>query len=339
MRTALRRRLLPAAAVFLLAALPACSSSSSDSGSGSGSDAAKATESGWSFTDDLGKTVKLDKAPTRIAGVNDQIVPLMNYGLEPVASWGYSSIKDDARFDDLDTSGVKQVGTAYGEIDLEELAAQRPDVIVSEVYPTDEKGTIDESQPDYGFKDLDQQKQIEAIAPVITIKLGGDGADVVERTTEFAEALGADAKTVAEAKERYETASAALTKAAKDNPVTVTSLYADTDGVSVAKAEDDPALNLYAGLGVKFFEPKPKGYYWGNYSWENAGQIGGDMWLLQQAGYDTAQLKKQPTVADDAALAAGQVHPWVSAALDYVSQADYMEQLAGWITDTKPLDD
>jgi iron complex transport system substrate-binding protein len=327
-------RLLPAAAaVVVLAALSACSAESS------GSDTAKsaASEGAWSFTDDLGKTVTLDQAPTRVAGMNDQVVPLLQYGLEPVASWGYSSLKDDARFDDLNTSGITQIGTAYGEIDLEKLAAARPDVIISEVYPTDAKGTIDETQPDYGFKDLAQQKQVEAIAPVITVLLGGDGGDVVDSTTKLAEALGADAATVDKAKQRYDTAAAGLKKAVAANPVTVTALYADSDGVSVAKAHEDPALDLLADLGVTFFEPKPEGYYWGNYSWENAGQIGGDLWLLQQAGYDTAQLKKQPTVADAPALTSGQVQPWVSAALDYVSQADYIEQLTGWITDAKPV--
>ncbi|OIJ68631.1 ABC transporter substrate-binding protein [Streptomyces mangrovisoli] len=326
------RRLLPLAVVSLLAVLTACSSSTPAASAG-----ATASKGPWTFTDDLGKTVKLDHAPTRVAGMNDEVVPLLHYGLKPVASWGYSAIKDDARFDGLDTSGIAQIGTAYGELDLEKLAAARPDVIVSEVFPTDEKGTIDKSQPDYGFKDLAQQKQVEAIAPVITIVIGGDGADVVDHTTKLATALGADSATVAKARTRYDTAAAGLKKAAAAHPVTVTALYADSDGVNVAKAQDDPALRLYADLGVTFFAPTPKGYYWANYSWENAGRIGGDVWLLEQDGYDSAHLKKQPTVADSAALAAGQVHPWVSAALDYVSQADYMNRLAGWLTDSKAV--
>ena len=32
---------------------------------------APSAEGGWSFTDDLGNTVELDEAPTRIAGLND----------------------------------------------------------------------------------------------------------------------------------------------------------------------------------------------------------------------------------------------------------------------------
>ncbi|BBB02290.1 putative ferrichrome ABC transporter substrate-binding protein [Actinacidiphila reveromycinica] len=327
-----RIRLLPLVAAALIAALAACSSSTSSSTS----DAA-ASHQRWTFTDDLGKTVTLDHAPTRVAGMNDEIVPLMHYGLKPVASWGYSTIKDDARFDGLDTSGVQQVGSVAGEIDVEKLAAARPDIIVSEVYPTDEKGTIDTTQPDYGFKDLAQQKQVEAIAPVVTILIGGDGADVVEHTTKLALALGADSATVAKAKATYTAASDRLRKAAAANPVTVAALYADSDGINAAKYQDDPALRLYSDLGVKFFAPEPKGFYWADYSWENAGQVGGDVWLLEQDGYDRAQLAKQPTVAKSPALAAGQVHPWLSATLDYVSQAQYMDQLSGWIGAAKAV--
>jgi iron complex transport system substrate-binding protein len=327
-----RLRLLPLLALALIAALAACSSSNSGADS-----AASASSQRWTFTDDLGKTVTLDHAPQRVAGMNDEIVPLMHYGIEPVAAWGYATFKADARFDGLDTSGVQQVGSVAGEIDVEKLAAARPDVIVSEAYPTDEKGTIDTSQPDYGFKDLAQQKQVEAIAPVITILIGGDGADVVAHTTKLATALGADAATVAKAKATYDAASDRLRKAAAAHPVTVAAIYADSDGINAAKYQDDPALRLYSDLGVKFFAPKPKGFYWADYSWENAGQVGGDLWLLEQDGYDQAQLAKQPTVRQSPALAAGQVHPWLSATLDYVSQAGYMDQLAGWIDTAKPV--
>lgn len=313
-----------------------CSSSPTTSSSGRSADVA-ASDGPWTFTDDLGTTVTLDRTPTRIAGMNDQIVPLLQYGLQPVASWGYSAIEDDHRFDGLDTSGIEQVGSAYGEIDLEKLVELQPDIIVSEVFPADASGTIDSTQPDYGFKDLEQQRLVEAIAPVVTIVIGGSGADVVERTTELAGALGADPDTVAQAKSRYDAASEDLRKAAAANPVEMTALYADVDGINVAKAPDDPALHLYQDLGVTFFAPEPKGFYWATYSWENAGDVAGDVWLLEQSGYDSKQLSEQPTTASAPPLVADQVHPWVSAALDYVSQAQYMEQLTGWIGDAKDV--
>jgi iron complex transport system substrate-binding protein len=50
-----------------------------------------------------------------------------------------------------------------------------------------------------------------------------------------------------------------------------------------------------------------------------------------------ADLEKQPTFADNAALQAGQVHSFTFPALDYASQADYMTKLAGWLDDSEPV--
>ncbi|WP_431038329.1 ABC transporter substrate-binding protein [Streptomyces sp. P6-2-1] len=326
-----------AVAVLTAAALLVTGCSSDDGSSGDGSSAAKAASGPWTFKDDLGKTVKLDHRPRRIAGLNDVLVSFMNYGVEPVASFGYSSITQDKRFAGLDTKGVTPVGTTYGAINLEKLAAAKPDLIVTNVYPTDAKGTIDKTQPSYGFKNLEQQKQVEQIAPVVSLYMGGDGAKVIARTTALATAVGAKKAVVAAAKKKFDSAKQALAEAGGNTEAKVTVLYADADGVSVARPADDPALRLYRDIGVPMTVPKPKGYYWGNYSWENAGKIGGDLLLLSQDGYQTADLKKQPTFAEAPALTSGQVHTWESSGMDYVSQAAYMKRLAGWLTKAKAV--
>ena len=56
--------------------------------------AAAAEEGGWSVTDDLGNTVELDATPARVAGLNDVVASLWNYGVEPVASFGQTSAAD-----------------------------------------------------------------------------------------------------------------------------------------------------------------------------------------------------------------------------------------------------
>ncbi|GIF21708.1 hypothetical protein Ate02nite_44380 [Paractinoplanes tereljensis] len=262
---------------------------------------------------------------------------LAKYGIKPVAAFGYASIKTDPRFEGVDTTGITEVGATYGEIDVEKLTEAAPDIIVADVYPTDTKGTIDPTQPDYGFKDVAQQTQIAKIAPIVTLKMGGDGADVIKRTTELATSLGASAETVATAEKAYTAAKTDLQTTAAASQVEVVALYADADGVSVAKAQDDPALRLYSDLGVKFFAPTPEGFYWGTYSWENAGKIGGDMVLLNSSGYQQAELLKQPTFATTAAAKSGQFHPWSSPGLDYVSQAAYMTQLSGFLKESKPV--
>ena len=114
-------------------------------------------------------------------------------------------------------------------------------------------------------------------------------------------------------------------------------MYADGDGAYVTRPSDEPTLQMYSSFGVDFVDPKPKGFYWGIYSWENAGQISGDVILLSQQGYQVADLEKQPTFADNVALEAGQVHSWTFPALDYASQADYMTKLAGWLEDSKKV--
>jgi len=316
-------------ALISLLVLAGCASASS------GGSATAASEGPWTYTDDLGTTVTLDHQPTKIAGLTDVLASLINYGIDPVAAFGWSSVEDDPRFENYDTSTITTLGATYGEIDEEKLVTTAPDLIVTTVYPTDEKGTLDDSQPLYGFNDLTQQETIEKIAPVVAIYMGGDGSDVIDSVTALATALGADQATMDTAKAAYDTASQTLKDAAAASNVTVTSMYADADGVYVVKPDDEPVTQLYESLGVTFFDPTPEGYYWGIYSWENAGQVGGDLILLQDDGYSEDEVLKQPTLAGTPAFEAGQVEVYSNPGLDYVSQAAFMTQLAQYITDAQ----
>jgi iron complex transport system substrate-binding protein len=325
-----RRAVLLLAALVSVMALAACGTSTSGT-------ASAPTSQAWSYTDALGHTVTLAHRPTRVAGLNDVIVSLLEYGVKPVASFGYSSIGADQRFAGLDTKGIVQVGTSYGQINLEKLAEARPQLIITDVYPVNAKGTIDRSQADYGFENMQQQQEIAKIAPVVTIYMGGNGASVVAQTTKLAQSLGAKPSVIAAAKATFEAAKTNLHQVATHSKVVATALYADSDGVDVAKPADDPALRMYQDDGVKMTVPTAKGYYWADYSWENATKVGGDLLLLEQSGYDVAALQKQPTFAGNAALKAGQIHPWESSGMDYVQQAAFMNKLAGLITASRVL--
>ncbi len=339
-RGTLRAALVTSVAVPALL-LAGCSGASGSNGSGSGSDADGAgsttAQGPWSYEDATGTTVKTDETPKRVVVLNDIAISFIEYGLRPVGTFGQLTMAKDARFDDLDTDGVTQLGEAYGDIDLEELAALKPDLVVTSVYPKDEQGTLDTTQPGYGFKDKQQQEQVEAIAPVVQVKWGGEGEDVIEEIADLAESLGAPEKTVEAAEQRFDEAEDTLERAAKESDVSVVSMFADGSGAYVTRPSDEPTLQMYSSFGVDFVTPEPKGYYWGIYSWENAGQITGDVILLSQQGYQVADLEKQPTFADNPALEAGQVHSWTFPALDYASQAEYMTQLAGWLTDSKQV--
>nr|WP_296775671.1 ABC transporter substrate-binding protein [Rhodococcus sp. (in: high G+C Gram-positive bacteria)] len=322
---------LRAVATALLAASALVLAGCSSGDSGGSSDEA------WSFTDDLGQTVTLDHAPERIAGQNDLLAPLMEYGASPIASYGFFSLEEDGRFADFDTSGITEVGTSYGEINLDELALAKPDVILATIYPMDEDGTLPEGNLRYGLKDLAQQEQLEKIAPIVTVYVGGEGRKVLDRIAELATSLGSDQGKIDAAKQQFDTAGETLKSAAASSDLVVTPMYADADGLYTYKADDEPTLQLYKTFGVNFFEPTPDGYYWGIYSWENATEVTGDTVLLAKDGYQLDALKEQPTLAGNKALNAGQVHPYNQAPMDYASQAVYMTDLAGWIQQDKVL--
>ncbi|MFU8945344.1 ABC transporter substrate-binding protein [Mycetocola zhadangensis] len=293
----------------------------------------------WSYTDDTGKTVTLDAQPERVASFADYAIGLLSNDIEPVAIFGRVDVKSDERFADYDISDTAIVGNSYGEIDLEALAETAPDLIVTGIYPTDREGTLDLEGPLYGVADVEQQKQLEKIAPVVAIEVGGKGIDVIESMSNLAEALGTSPEAIAESKKKYDDAAADLTAAAEETGLEVTQMYADADGVYVVKPLDEPETELYGELGVNFTNANPDGYYyWDIYSWENAAQMmTGDVLLVNVEGFQEDDLLAQATFASHPALQAGQIHSWNGAALDYASQAAQMQELAGILRDSKKL--
>ncbi|MGY1673207.1 ABC transporter substrate-binding protein [Geodermatophilus sp. SYSU D00710] len=326
----------PLGAALALAALLAASACST----AEDTRAAGSSGPGWSFTDDVGTTVELDARPERVAGLNDVASSLWNLGIEPVATFGQTSAADDVQFEGRDLSGVEIVGESYGAIDLEALAAADPDVVVTTVYPVDSEGTLDGTQPLYGFESLEQQEQVARIAPVIAIAWRGSAADVIERTAELAGALGADldGSEARAARQAYEQASAELAEAASSG-VTVLPVAAYPDeGFYMAKAADDPSLRLYRDLGVRFVDPGGEGWFWQTAGWENVPQHPSDVLLYSLRGAMTPeQMSGQPTYRLLPAVQAGQVHPWEYVGMDHAAQARYMERLAGWLRDARKV--
>ncbi|HYH32584.1 MAG TPA: ABC transporter substrate-binding protein [Pseudonocardia sp.] len=288
----------------------------------------------WSFTDDLGNTITLDERPTRIAGLTDVVASLWNYGIEPVATFGFTGISQDERFAGRDVSGVAELGPVYGQIDLEKLAAAQPDLIVTHAYPEDAAGSVDPRAPLYGFADLAQQEAVAQIAPIVAVKMDGSAVQVIDRTAELARALGADPAVIDSARAEYTAAADRLRAAAASGlQVLVVAAY-PAEGCYVAKAPDDPTLTAFADLGVQFVDPGGDDYYWEVISWEKVGSLPADVVL--DSGLDEMtpeQILAQPTFAITPAGRAGQVYPWVFASMDYAAQAAYMDELAGHLED------
>ncbi|MFC7495843.1 MULTISPECIES: ABC transporter substrate-binding protein [unclassified Nocardioides] len=324
-----RRLLVGAVALATSALLAACGSS--DDGSDAAADSSAAPAQGpWSYTDDLGQTVELDETPTRIAAYGDAGAALWNFGITPVALFHYMDPAEDPTFEDIELSETEVIGTTYGEINLEELAALQPDLIVTTTYDGD---TPEEM---YGFKDKAQLAKIKEIAPVVGVEQSGSALDVAATNEELAASLGidtAEGSDVAEDKAAFEAASAELTQAAGTG-LTVLPMYAEDAGLYVLIPQDDPMMNYLQSVGVRFEKTGGKGdYYWETLSWENADKYDADLILNSQRGsYSTEQLEEQPVFGKLAAVEAGQVEPWKFKSMDYVSLTSYMEELTGWLT-------
>ncbi len=287
-------------------------------------------EAGWTYTDDLGRTIELDAAPERVVALTDVAYSLMNYGVDPVGVFGYSGFADDIRFDEFDISGITELGSIYGEINLEALAELDPDLIITHTYPTDAEGTLDPTGLLYGFADVAQQEEVDAIAPIATILMGGSAADVITRTTDLSMELGADPAVVDAARAEFDVAAEAL-RAATDPAIDVAVIYAETGGVWAAKAPDDPGTRFYSELGVSFVDPGGEDYYWEVHSWETFPALTFDVVLYSVRGLDAEAMGEIPTFAVTPAAQAGQVYPWIFAGMDYVSTGAYLQQLAGWL--------
>lgn len=325
----LRRRRLLAGGVALATALvlAACGSDGGDAPAAAGS--ATPSDGPWSYTDDLGETVELDKTPTRIAAYGDAAAALWNFGVTPVAIFTWMDPAKDSMFDGLDLSETEVVGETYGEISLEKLAAAKPDLIVATSYTGDSPDEM------YGFKDKTQLAKIKEIAPVVAVAQVGSMKDVIATNEELVASLGVDTgedSQVAEDKAAFQAASDDLSKAAESG-LSVVPMYADAEGLYLAKAQDDPQLKYYQDIGVSFTKIGGKDYYWEILSWENADRYEADIYLnATRNSYSTEQLGDQPTFARLTAYQDGQIHDWESLPMDYPSQTKYMEELAGWLS-------
>lgn len=92
------------------------------------------------FTDDLGRVVQVPLHPQRIVSMHDLdiTIPLIELGVPPVASHGRTRsdgshyLRSSAELTgvDFDNSDIQFIGTA--DIDLEAVAAVKPDLIITE---------------------------------------------------------------------------------------------------------------------------------------------------------------------------------------------------------------
>ncbi|CAM5256807.1 Putative ferrichrome ABC transporter substrate-binding protein OS=Streptomyces glaucescens OX=1907 GN=SGLAU_12680 PE=3 SV=1 [Streptomyces glaucescens] len=308
-----RRGILAAGgALGLGAVLAACGDEDTKSGGSDATGAAKASGP-WTFKDDRGTTVKLDKVPTGIVAFTGVAAALYDYGIQVKGVFGPTKTQDgkpDVQAGDMDISKVEILGNVWGQFNVEKYAALAPEVLITTMF--DDAGTL-------WYVPEESKDKIAKLAPSVAVSVyDRQLTQPLERMWALAESLGADltAEKAVTAKKEFEAAAERLRKAAKARPeikVMAGSASAELFYVSGTNLSID--LEYFKALGVNFIEPSEKakaqgGGWFEALSWENVDKYGADIIMMD----DRAQAL-QPTAITEAtwkklpAVKAGQVIP------------------------------
>ncbi|MFT4041081.1 MAG: ABC transporter substrate-binding protein [Thermomicrobiales bacterium] len=269
----------------------------------------------WTFTDVLGNTVTLPEKPQRIAAAINMAAALWDYGVEVPTVFGWTATHfpdgDHVAWGNIDVDKVTTLGDADGNVIVEDLLAQQPDLIVSWLWDKDNPASSQVAIPE------ELTEQVEGIAPVIYL-VQGDANDVeLGRIEAFAAAMGADLDSpeIVAQREAYEAKKAELQEvAAAQSDLTVIFASFGEDRLWVAGPDYVADLGQVRDLGVKIANdgsPTSESY-WEELSLEQALKYPADVLYIDQYGALTEleALQAQATVGQHPAVLAGQAGPW-----------------------------
>ncbi|MEU2335507.1 ABC transporter substrate-binding protein [Streptomyces sp. NPDC013172] len=301
-----RRGLLAAGgALGLGAALAACGGDGRSGGS-SGEETTAAKSGPWTFKDDRGTTVKLDRVPANIVAFVGVGAALYDYGIDVKGVFGPTTTKDgkaDVQAGDMDVSKLTVLGNAWGQFNVEKYAALAPDVLITTMF--DGAGTL-------WYVPDESEDKIAKLAPSVGISAYDRRLTVpLQRVWALAESLGADmtARKVTDAKKRFEAASTRLRAAAKAHPELKVMAGSAADALFYVSGTNlSVDLEYFKALGVNFVEPpesakKQGGGWYESLSWENVDKYPADIIMMddrsatiQPADITQATWKKLPAV-------------------------------------------
>ncbi|MFF8971438.1 ABC transporter substrate-binding protein [Streptomyces sp. NPDC014995] len=313
--THLTRRGIIAAggALGLGAVLAACGDDDAKNGGSESTAGATAKSGPWTFKDDRGTTVKLDKIPANIVAFTGVGAALYDYGIQVKGVFGPTRTTDgkaDVQAGDMDITKVEILGNVWDEFNVEKYAALAPDVLISTTF--DSAGTL-------WYVPEASKDKIAKLAPSVAVSVYDRQLTApLERMWELAGSLGADmtAAKVTDAKKRFETAATRLRAAAKAKPdIRVMAGSASDQLFYVSGTNLSIDLEYFKALGVNFVEPpesakKEGGGWYESLSWENVDKYKADIIMMddrsstiQPADITKATWKQLPAVK------AGQIIP------------------------------
>ncbi|MEU9665170.1 ABC transporter substrate-binding protein [Streptomyces bobili] len=296
-------------ALSLGAVLAACGDDDPKSGGSKATESAAAKSGPWTFKDDRGTTVKLDKIPANIVAFTGVAAALHDYGIQVKGVFGPTRTTDgkaDVQAGDMDITKVEVIGNVWDEFNVEKYAALAPDVLISTTF--DNAGTL-------WYVPEASKDKIAKLAPSVAVSVYDRQITApLERMWELAESLGADMAAAADAKKRFETAATRLRAAAKAKPeIKVMAGSASDQLFYVSGTNLSIDLEYFKALGVNFIEPpesaKAEGGGWyESLSWENVDKYKADIIMMddRSSTIQPADIAK-PTWKQLPAVKAGQV--------------------------------
>lgn len=321
-----------AAALSLALTAAACGGDGAPDGDGPAGDDSQAGEDGWSFTDDQGTTHTLDHVPETIVAQSVSAGGLWEYGIEVAGVFGplrYADGRPDPSIGLADPDDFTSVGEVDTQVNIEALAALRPDIIVTTLWGEDSYWGIDDSNVE----------DLRAIAPIVAIRVEDRPmTEPLARFVELAESLGAEPDRVTDAEAEFQAASDRLAAALEAKPgLQVLAASGSETELFVAWPPGFGDLAYYQQLGMELVEPDEHpaaNGYWQTLSWERADTYPADLVLVdvRAGGLDTLLEMAPPSARALPAAEADQMVAWPAAfAYGYGAVAANVDDLAAQV--------
>jgi len=286
----------------------------------------------WTYVDGSGKTVTLDHVPTRIVASADAAAGLIPLGIRPVGIYADSPVAESKPLQGLDLTGIQIVGTAWGEIDIEKVAALQPDVVIAEYWPLDKAWSGGEAVSG-------EASPLRKLVPITGPAQGDSIVSLIENYEELAKSLGADlsAPQVTDDKAKFEASLAGFKAAIAAKPgLEVLAVWAGSDALYVASPPGSAELMDFKNWGLNLVTPEiadDRGY-WETLSWENADKYQPDLVIVDNRSPTTLETAQaQPTWKTIKAVNAGAVAEWPAFWLrNYAAYSAELDKLTAAIT-------
>ena len=293
-------------------------------------------EAGWIFTDVLGRTIELPERPVRVAAVINTAAALWDFGIEPVAVFGWTVSAfpegDHVAWGRVDPGAVAHAGTADSDaVDVEKLIAANPDLIVTWIW--------DKASPETSLVGIPPEvvERLEQKAPILVVNQGDSNVLELGRIEELARALGADPNApelVAQREALQAAEEQARALAAEKSDLSVLFASFGADGFFVAGPDYVGDVGYARELGLTLANEGSSGsdQYWEEIGPEQALIYPADIVYADIYGeWTTAeQLQAHATLGVQPAIAAGQVGLWErDLPLSYIGQEELLQGVIG----------